>query len=292
MSRVDDSDNQRIKEMQEAELRQRVDREKRDNEARITKSFNEVMTKRSQGQLDKQANQNKKASEEQQTKGRSVIDQAKSKESNAKSASELSRKAALSRAAQSSLLKSRAVEGQEARIVAEQRTEELSAKAEEDKDRIDREIDKEEMLETARTEEQQTEKKLGHEPSDKVDPDGKNPKQQQRGKEEGKERAEGVETAESVRGPHQPAIPPDVIEKIVSRLFQAISPDGRTSLQMDLKGEGLEGVTLKISSENGRVSCSFEGCSNELKAALRNGKPALTRALAKRGMKLMALRVA
>jgi hypothetical protein len=290
MSRVDDSDNQRIKEMQEAELRQRVDKEKRDTETRITTSFNEVMSKRSQGQLNKQSSQNKKQSEEQQAEGRSIIDQAKAQQSRAKGGTELARKAALSRSAQSSLLKNRAVEGQEARITEGAKTDELVTKADDDKDRIDREIDKEEMLDTSRFDEKQAEKMLGRDQTDAVDPDAQGQKQQ-RGKDEDNERAQGVETAEGVRGAHQPTIPPDLLEKIVARLFQAINPDGRTSLQMDLKGDGLEGVTLKLSAEGGRVSVSFEGCSGELKTALRNGKPALTRALAKRNMKLMALRV-
>ena len=46
MSRVDDSDNQRIREMQEQELKARKDGEKKDADMRITKSFQEVMRER------------------------------------------------------------------------------------------------------------------------------------------------------------------------------------------------------------------------------------------------------
>jgi len=189
------------------------------------------------------------------------------------------------------MLKNRAVEGQEARITNEQRADEIVAKGEEDKDRVEKALEREDEKEAVRTDEKQAEHKVKHENVDRVDPDGKNERRQQQQGRDQDEKAEQVSGAEGARGAHAPRIPPDVIEKIVSRLFQAINTDGRTSLQLDLKGEGLEGVTLKVASEAGRVSCTFEGCSNELKAALRNGKPALTRGLAKRGLKLVALRV-
>jgi len=291
MSRVDDSDNQRIREMQEAEHRQRVDREKRDSEVRVTRSFNEVMSQRSRGELNQQGSQNKKESEQQQSEARSVLDQVRQQETKKKEPAELARKAALSRSAQAGLLKNRAVEGQEQRVTNEQRTDELVAKGEEDKDRVDRALEREDEKEAVRAEEKQAEHKLKHEHPDRVDPDGKNERRQQ---QQGRDQDEKAENAAAVDGPraaHSPRIPPDLIEKIVGRLFQAINPDGRTSLQLDLKGDGLEGVTLKIAAEAGRVSCTFEGCGNELKAALRNGKPGLTRALAKRGLKLVALRV-
>ncbi len=291
MSRVDDSDNQRIREMQETEYRNRVDREKRDNEARTTRSFNEVMSQKNRGQLAKQAAQNKKTSEERETQGKNVLDQVRGQEKKDKTASELGRKAALSRAANSSLLKKRAVEGQASRVDNEQRTDELTTKGQDDKDRIETEVERDDEKEAVRTEERQAEHRLGNEHPDRVDADGQNQRQQQQQREPEREAAEAIGAAEGPAAPHKPSIPPDLIEKIVGRLFQAINPDGRTSLQVDLKGEGLEGVTLKIAAEHGRVSCTFEGCSPELKSALRSGKPALTRGLAKRGMKLVALRV-
>jgi hypothetical protein len=291
MSRIDDSDNQRIREMQEADHRQRIDREKRDAETRVSRSFNEVMSQRNRGELNKQSSQNKKESESQQSEQKSVLDQIRQQEAKKKEPAELARKAALSRHAQAGMLKNRAVEGQEQRVMNEQRTEELVAKGEEDRERVDRTSAREDDKEAARTEEKQAEHRVKQDHPDRVDPDGRNEKRQQhQGREQEKEK-DGVAAVEGPRAAHAPRIPPDLIEKIVSRLFQAINPDGRTSLQMDLKGEGLEGVTLKLAAENGRVSCTFEGCSAELRTALKNGKGALQRGLAKRGMKLVALRV-
>ena len=65
MSRVDDSDNQRIREMQEQELKARKDGEKKDADMRITKSFQEVMRERTQKQV------SQKASAQEQNKGKS-----------------------------------------------------------------------------------------------------------------------------------------------------------------------------------------------------------------------------
>lgn len=292
--RVDNNDNQRIKEMQEAQFRKKVDAEKKDQQARVTRSFNEVMSDKSRRKMAQQSVQNQQASEETQARGKRVLDQVRAQAKDTKQPAELARKAALSRATHGHLSKKRAVDGQEAQVAVNERVEDLVSKNEEDVNRIDKEIDREEELDTQRTEEQQYEHKAENAQPDRVDADGRGNKQQGRDRQgEGREerQAEGVEAAEGPRAAHHVKLPSDLIQKIVARLFQAISGDGRTSLQLDLKGDGLDGVTLKVASENGRVSCSFEGCSPELKTALRKGKPALTRALAKRGLKLVTLGV-
>lgn len=292
--RVDNSDNQRIKEMQEAQFRKKVDGEKKDQQTRATKSFNEVMSDKSRRQMAQRSAHNQKSTEEAQERGKRVLNQVRSQAKDKKKPAELARRAALARAGNMKLSKKRAMDGQEARVAVDERVEELVSKNEEDVERIDKEVDRDEDLDTKRTEEQQYEHKAENAQPDRVDADGRGNQQQPRERQgEGRDDRQptGVEAAEGARAAHHVKLPPDIIKKIVGRIFQAVSGDGRTSLQLDLKGDGLDGVTMKVASENGRVSCSFEGCSPELKTALRKGKPALMRALSKRGLKLVTLGV-
>ena len=292
MSRVgDSSDDQRIKEMQEQKFRQKVDREKKDQQTRLNKSFNEVMGEKSRRDLAKKSTANQKASEETQTRGKNILNQVRDQAKNKKTPSELGRKAALARAANLGMAKKRKADAQEGKAAVDERVEDVSTKSQDDVERLEKEIERDEELDTKRADEQNTEHRLENAQPDRVDPDGRgNQQRQQHQGGQSEKKAEGVESADGVRGSNKVQIPENIIQ-IVAKLFQKISPDGRTSLQLDLKGEGLDGVTLKIASENGRVSASFEGCSPELKSALKKGKPALMRALAKRKLKLVNLRV-
>ena len=292
MSQVgDSSDSQRIKEMQEAKFRQKVDNEKKDQQNRVTRSFNEVMGDKSRRDMAKRATQNQQATQDTQSRAKQVLNQVRDSTKKQKAPAELGRRAALSRSANALLSKKRTVDSAEAQNATEARVEDLATQGTENIDRIDKEIDREEELEATRAEEQDTEHRLENAQPDRVERDGQQKRRDQQGQQQEQKEGEAVQAAEGPRAQHRVQIPPELIKALVDKIFQAVTGDGRTSMQLNLKGQGLEGVTLKVASENGRVSCSFEGCSPEVRSALRKGKPALTRGLSKKGLRLVSFRV-
>jgi hypothetical protein len=295
MSKIDESDNQRIREMQETELRNRVDQAKKDNDARVTRSFAEVMKQKGQTE------EGQKLARSKQTKD---ADQKKASEQSVlgglvkrspKEAAELSKRAALSHAMQSNLSKVRAKQADEAGRAESSRTEDIAARSEEDKDRIDKEVHEDADADAIRTEERDVEQKReraeaeGRPDQGRTDERGGR-RDQDRGGGQEERRPESVQAAQAPkRASEVHQLTQELIDKIVSAIHTAHVADGRTEMHIDLKGTLLDGVRLKVSAENGKVKCSFEGCDKSLKNLIESSKGALMRGLSKRGLSLVSL---
>ena len=68
-----------------------------------------------------------------------------------------------------------------------------------------------------------------------------------------------------------------------------MNADGRTHLEVELKGGMLDGVRLQVKAEVKRVQCSFTGCSPKLASRLKRTQKRLAQALVKRGLTLQSL---
>lgn len=296
MSRIgDNSDDQRIKEMQDTELRQRVDRDKKDSEVRVNRSFAEVMQNRGQRQVaqkQSQSGQGKEQAEAEASQKKGVLGQLLQK-SGAKPGQELQRRAALTTALHSKLAQTRSTDIDQAKRSEVERVDDLLTKGTDEKERVDKELRAEGDGEAKRAEE----KELEHRKIDPNQPreDQRTEQRQRRGQggqgSDDDRRAAAVQAAQAKEAKHEPRIAQEVIDKIVSAIQAAQLADGRTEMQVELKGTMLEGVKLKVSSKGGKVTCTFSGCDRDTRNLLEASKGALMRALEKRGMSLAAMRV-
>ncbi|MCC7380697.1 MAG: hypothetical protein IT384_02650 [Deltaproteobacteria bacterium] len=299
MSRVgENSDEQRIREMQETELRQRADQEKRTDQERVTKSFQEVMAQRAQREQAKQTTrkEGEKGAAEQggredpknasrNLKGRPGAD--------TRSAETLQRRAAMAHALQGSLTGARSTMGSEVRKAESERVTDLSRKGDEEKERVDRDRDREDVREARsdlqRKEEQQSLDRTAVDPDDRRREDRG---QDRKGDGQGEQpRGEGVAKADGPRPSQQMTrIPPEIIEALAKQIQVALAADGRTELAIALKGSLFDGVTLHVSAKKGKVKCTFEGCDKQLSNLIEASKGDLMRQLSKRGLELEILR--
>ncbi|MDP2340950.1 MAG: hypothetical protein Q8O67_08335 [Deltaproteobacteria bacterium] len=81
-------------------------------------------------------------------------------------------------------------------------------------------------------------------------------------------------------------IPPELLEKLVSTVYLAVTEKGLKEFQMEMKDGPLAGAFLKISAENGKVSLTFTGLDTNTKNLVEASKGDLLRRLAKKGLTL------
>jgi hypothetical protein len=295
MSRVENSDDQRIREMQETELRQRADREKRGEQERVSKSFQEVMQQRagkqaSQTAAEKQTQQRGPAKGEQ---GASARGEAQAGAQSARAGEQLARRAALA---------SQALHGQMHKARAEMNTDHRRADNDRSADLVQRSDDEREMqvadqdkadlkdreLEEGRAELQTAERKQEAAAGDPFDATRERQKRNQGGgqKDEREGKAENVAKADASRGPNAPRLPPEIVEAIAKSIQVALAGDGKTEISIALKGPMLDGVTLTVTARKGKVRCTFEGCDKQTAALIESSRGELMRQLSKRGLDL------
>lgn len=299
MSRIgESSDDQRIREAQEAEYRQRVDRDKRTDQERTTKSFQEVMSQRAAREVERRTTaQSQSAHESQSQAQRGKESKASEKQKPVPGGDprtrELQRRAAMANAQQGQLSKARTELAESATKLETDRNLDLVRGSDDERDRlrgdVERDVSRERRLEEA------------HDPTQVVaqaiDPDEER-RQGNRGSRDGGEegerpQAQGVTAAraEAPRGAQPAKIPSEILEHIAKSVAIAAAADGRTSLTISLKGTLLEGVTLNVTAHKGKVRCSFEGCDKQLANLIESSKGELMRQLGKRGLELDILRV-
>jgi hypothetical protein len=301
MSKVDDSDAQRIREMQEAELRNRVDQQKKDTDKRVSKAFSDVMrdkASKEQGQRVGKSQQQQE-SEKKNAQEKSVLNSLLKK--SPKEAAELSRRAALSHAVQGGLSKSRTKDADETNRAQSSRVEDMTSKDHDEKDIRDKDLRETNDTDDRRSEEREADVKQtrveqelkgelaradadGHRRNSGGDGGGRDDDRNQ-------QRAKAIEGAQQPKAAHVPRISQELIDQIVSAIHTAHMADGRTEMQVDLKGSMLDGIRLKVHAQNGKVRCTFEGCDKQMKALLEGSKGALMRGLSKKGMTLVSLDV-
>jgi hypothetical protein len=298
MSRINDNDDQRIREMQESDLRTRKDLEKKDNESRLTKSFQEVMQQRTQKQTAQQLKQKDQSKEQS---GETKKEEKSFAESMArrlpKQAADVQKRAALSKAMAQGMESKRSEGSQKLREAEAERGEDLVKKADDDKDRLDKDLRVADDADSKKADDSETSFKKQN-----AEADAKAERENNEGRSRGRrdqnsedqtpQRAKGIEAATAPKAdPAAKVIPPEVIEAMVNAIQKAVTADGRTEMHVELKGSMFNGVRLKVKAERGKVTCTFEGADRELKNLLESSKGALMRGLEKRGLTLTSLKV-
>lgn len=301
MTRIgESSDDQRIREMNEAEARQKADRDKRLDTERVTRSFQEVM--RDQANRDGARRLAEQATERQtrESKDAKPKDTAAEKRGQEKAVADgraAQRRQAMSGALGQSLSKTREKLSHEARVSEHERNTELVRKSDDEQDT--RRVDTERGDRAERTLE---ERRMAEAQLLQVDPDehrkngkeGKNGQRDQEGQEGSTRDAKGVDgvaNKSGAQGATGAKIPEQILEAIAKSVAMQISPDGRTELAISLKGTLLDGVTLHVTAKKGKVFCTFEGADKQLGNLIESSRGELMRQLGKRGLELEGLRV-
>jgi len=291
----DNSDLQRIREVNQAELRQRIDRQKRGQQARVDRSFKEVMAERGRQKMAQQAHREGAPATMTNTRdpaGKRLLDQVRGQAQ--RNQGDLASKASMSRSFAANLARSRSKGHKSDAMVNDARTEESLGKATEELDFVKETERDEDIKELRREEEKQAELAAEVRGDGTVQRDGQRRQQQQRDRSgaEDQKQTEGVKASDGPKAAHRVTVPPALIKQLVSAVFKAVGPDGRTQMQIHLRGGPLDGVKLEVRAENGKVQCTFHGCDREMKGLLQAGKRALAQGLSKRGLKLEKLDVA
>jgi hypothetical protein len=299
MTRIgESSDDQRIREMNEAEARQKADREKRLDTERVTRSFQDVM--RDQANRDGARRLAEQATERQtrESKDAKPKDKTGEKRGQEKAVADgraAQRRQAMSGALGQSLSKTREKLSHEARVSEHERNTELVRKSDDEQDTRRVDTERGDRAERALEERRMAEAQLLH-----VDPDdqrkqgkeGKNGQRDRDGQESTPRDAKGVDGVASKAGAQgAPKIPEQILEAIAKSVAMQISPDGRTELAISLKGTLLDGVTLHVTAKKGKVFCTFEGADKQLGNLIESSRGELMRQLGKRGLELEGLRV-
>ncbi len=301
MSRIgDNSDESRIREMQEADQRMKVDREKRSEDERIVKSFQEVMTQRTgretarrtaaqtQAEGDAQAALSKRNDPNAADKKKPIV------LGNPRS-QELQKRAALATQQQSQLHTARSKLADSARALESERNVDLVRKNDDELDSLKRDVDRD-VAREQRIDEQHDLRNNPLAIGLDVDEDGRNQQQRSRdgggkGDEENKPAAVAAAKADAPRGAQPTKLPTEILEHIAKSVAVAAAADGKVSMSVSLKGTMLDGVTLHVTANKGKVRCVFENCDKQLGNLIEASKGELMRQLGKRGLELDILRV-
>lgn len=98
--------------------------------------------------------------------------------------------------------------------------------------------------------------------------------------------------AVEVKGARKPQeIPQELIDKLVDGVRVGVNEVGHAEFQIDLKDGVMQGMTLKVSSNNGKVVCQFVGGDSSAKNFIESSEGALSRALESKGLRLEKLSV-
>lgn len=290
MSRIgESSDDQRIREMQEADFRRKSEEKARSEKKGREVAFTEVMAQKlSRTEGEKTA---RKQAETQTTgeQGREKQAQAKLQNELPQNAAEIARRAAMSRALHSGLVKSTNTAIRANKSAESERISQLEVHARDEREKVERDVRSDDLSE-ARKADEKSERR--------VDPDGAGQGRSEMPRSTGggtsgdrRDGSAAVAAASGARGANATQLPPELVERIAQSIAVALARDGRTEIHVELKGDMLEGVTLKVAARKGKVHCTFEGCDKQMKNLIESSRGDLMRALSKRGLELDILRV-
>lgn len=291
MSRVN-SDEQRIQELNEAALQQKKQLEKRDQQERTTKSFNQVMSERTQREQGRQLTEKQAAREEQNAKPKTEAQAQQTTAKAPKTPREAARRAAMFRAEDAGLGQRRAAHVDGAREAEGVRTTKMVERADEEREIKDRDVRKDDLADAQQSEEQffaaRSEGQEGKVVLPPVERD-KGSRGQQSSQDDAAPAAEIQAKGAGGAGPDR--IPAELLDRIVSAIHTATQQDGRTEVVVSLQGTMLDGVTLRVAAKKGKIRCVFEGCDKHTKNLIESSKGELMRALSRKGLELDILRV-
>lgn len=292
MSRVS-SDEQRIKEMNEAQLRKKKDIDKKDQKTRTEKSFDQVMTEKSQREKAQRLGQKKLAKEAGKEKAKTEQTTQKVLQRLPRDAKEVKKRAALFQASNQGQNAKRASLAEGAKDAEANRTVGLVEQAETEREVHETEVLKDELKEAVQESEQFYEVRLDQDIQGQQQPVERDKGQrgdggQQSGGDDGG--AKSVEKKGGAGGAGK--LSPELIERLVGAIYTATQVDGRSEVVVQLKGAMLDGVTLRVqASKRGKIRCTFEGCDKQTKNLIEASKGELMRGLARKGLDLDILRV-
>jgi flagellar hook-length control protein FliK len=86
------------------------------------------------------------------------------------------------------------------------------------------------------------------------------------------------------------AIANEIAQKIVERVRVGTNSAGQAEFQMDLRGDVLSGLSIKITAKNGKIQAVFSGNDRDVLKMLQEQSEGLRSALGKRGLKLEDVR--
>ncbi|MCP3141420.1 flagellar hook-length control protein FliK [Pyxidicoccus xibeiensis] len=82
------------------------------------------------------------------------------------------------------------------------------------------------------------------------------------------------------------AIATEIAQKIVERVRVGTNAAGNAEFQIDLRGDVLNGLSIKVSAKNGKISATFSGSNRDVLKLLEEHREGLKTALGGRGLKL------
>jgi hypothetical protein len=78
----------------------------------------------------------------------------------------------------------------------------------------------------------------------------------------------------------------ELAQKIVEKVRIGTNAAGKTEFQIDLKGDVLAGLSVKVSAKNGKISAVFSGSNKDILKMIEEQGEALKAALGARGLTL------
>jgi hypothetical protein len=82
------------------------------------------------------------------------------------------------------------------------------------------------------------------------------------------------------------ALASEIAQKIVERIRVGTNAAGNAEFQIDLRGDVLSGLSIKVSARNGKISATFSGTNREVLKMLEEQSEGLRTALGGRGLRL------
>ncbi len=86
------------------------------------------------------------------------------------------------------------------------------------------------------------------------------------------------------------ALASEIAQKIVDRVRVGTNAAGNAEFQIDLRGDVLSGLSIKVSARNGKISATFSGSNREVLKQLEEASEGLRTALNGRGLRLEDVR--
>lgn len=83
----------------------------------------------------------------------------------------------------------------------------------------------------------------------------------------------------------------ELAQKIVERVRVGTNAAGKVEFQIDLRSDVLKGLSVKVSSHNGKIRATFSGSDKDVLKLIEEQKEALTNALSSRGLSLEDFKV-
>jgi hypothetical protein len=83
----------------------------------------------------------------------------------------------------------------------------------------------------------------------------------------------------------------ELAQKIVEKVRVGTNAAGKVEFQVDLRSDVLKGLSVKVSSHNGKIKAVFQGSDRDVLKLVDEQKEALTQALAARGLSLEDFKV-